>query len=364
MDICPPSPPPKKWLGWLWTSGGCSRGAGAWGRSGGEGTVTGPGGAGTWGSSGGASTGTGPGGVGTVTGPGGAGTWGSSGGASTGTGPGGVGTGTGPGGAGTWGHSGGAGTGTGPGGVGTGTALEERALEGTLEEQALERALEERALERALEEWALEWCLEEWALEERTLEGTCEERALEGTHSNTYPHMPPIIPGAHGRLPVALTSLSEPRTSAGMSEPGTAACMSEPRTAECLQWPRTAAGMSGRQWRRACVGCECGGLDCRTADGLEGWLVLDRAWDTLQTPENPFPPDQSCGVWEVHGAMVVGPDPEQRIQHSVIEPHPNGEPAELSRVLGRPGWQSTKPNKDKHELKHVTTISRICDSLW
>ncbi len=109
-----PPPPPKKMI--RVTSGGCSRGAGAWGRSGGVGTGTGPGGAGTWGSSGGASTGTGPGGVGTGTGPGGAGTWGHSGGAGTGTGAGGVGTGMVPGGVGTggadtWGHLWGAGTG-------------------------------------------------------------------------------------------------------------------------------------------------------------------------------------------------------------------------------------------------------------
>ncbi len=33
--------------------------------------------------------------------------------------------------------------------------------------------------------------------------------------------------------------------------------------------------------------------------------------DTLQTPDDTFPPAQSLGVWEVHGAIVIGPEPEQ-----------------------------------------------------
>ncbi len=51
--------------------------------------------------------------------------------------------------------------------------------------------------------------------------------------------------------------------------------------------------------------------------------------DNLQTLDDPFPSAQSCGVWEVHWVMIVGPDPEQRVQCNVVETCPNGEPAEL-----------------------------------
>ncbi len=236
-------PPPKKWLGWLWTSGGCSIGAGAWGRSGGVGTGTGPGGAGTWGSSGGASTGTGPGGVGTGTGPGGAGTWGSSGGASTGTGPGGVGTGTGPGGAGTWGHSGGAGTGTGPGGVGTGTGPG-GAGTGTGSGGVGTGMVPGGVGTGGTDTWGHLWGA--------------------GTGGHPLQHIPSYATNnprgtwaAAGGLDYRWVSRGHRRL---MSEPGTAACMSEPRTAKCLQWQRTAAGMSGRQWRRAALAVNAAGL--------------------------------------------------------------------------------------------------------
>ncbi len=39
----------------------------------------------------------------------------------------------------------------------------------------------------------------ERALKEQALEGAVEERAL-GLVSNSYPYMPPVIPGAHVRL--------------------------------------------------------------------------------------------------------------------------------------------------------------------
>lgn len=32
--------------------------------------------------------------------------------------------------------------------------------------------------------------------------------------------------------------------------------------------------------------------------------------DTLQTPDDRFPPTQSSGVWEVYGAVVISSDPE------------------------------------------------------
>ncbi len=64
------------------------------------------------------------------------------------------------------------------------------------------------------------------------------------------------------------------------------------------------------------LGLEPAGLTAepRMAVGLSvnGWRAGRRAGsgsgpDTLQTPEDPFPPAQSSGVWEVHGAMVVAP---------------------------------------------------------
>ncbi len=58
-------------------------------------------------------------------------------------------------------------------------------------------------------------------LEERALQGAVEEQALE-LGSNSYPHMPPVVPGAHGKV---------------------AADKSEPCTALCLRWQRMAACM-------------------------------------------------------------------------------------------------------------------------
>ncbi len=55
--------------------------------------------------------------------------------------------------------------------------------------------------------------------------------------------------------------------------------------------------------------------------------------DTSQTPEDPFSPTQSCGVWEVHGAIVIGPEPEQMIDGRVVQRRPRGKPAEFPSVL-------------------------------
>ncbi len=66
----------------------------------------------------------------------------------------------------------------------------------------------------ALEERELEWTCKDQAREEQTLEWICEERALEGAEeepaqegaeeeralglgSNSYPHMPLVLLGAH-----------------------------------------------------------------------------------------------------------------------------------------------------------------------
>ncbi len=61
-----------------------------------------------------------------------------------------------------------------------------------------------------------------------------------------------------------------------------------------------------------------GMLDWGTADGPDSGLVLHQEWTQSKHRRNPCLPAQSCGVWEVHEAMVIGPNPEQRVQRSVI----------------------------------------------
>ncbi len=88
-------------------------------------------------------------------------------------------------------------------------------------------------------------------------------------------------------------------------------------------------------------------LDWGWADRLDGGLALaangggwgraaDDGWagsglDTRQTPENTFPPTQSGAVWEVHGMVGVGPEPEQLIKCCVI---PRGHRSELAELPG------------------------------
>ncbi len=89
-----------------------------------------------------------------------------------------------------------------------------------------------------------------------------------------------------------------------------------------LSESRTVAGLTSEPRRDDFRAVDGGGLALglseRRLTGLTGvWLTVWTAgwfWiglDTLQTPEDPFPPAQSCGVWKVHGTIVIGPDPEQ-----------------------------------------------------
>ncbi len=78
------------------------------------------------------------------------------------------------------------------------------------------------------------------------------------------------------------------------------------------------------------------GLGSELACGLDGRAGSGSGPDTLQTLEDTFPPAQSSGIWEVHGAMVIGPVPEQRIKCSIVQRSHNGEPAELSGKLDKP----------------------------
>ncbi len=51
------------------------------------------------------------------------------------------------------------------------------------------------------------------------------------------------------------------------------------------------------------------------------WQCSGSEVDTLQTPDESFPPAQSGGVWKVDGTVVVDSDPEQGGQRSVVKHH-------------------------------------------
>ncbi len=64
----------------------------------------------------------------------------------------------------------------------------------------------------------------------------------------------------------------------------------------------------------------------------DGGLVLTRA-RTLPRHRKTFSPTQSCGVWEVHGVVVTGPEPEQVEDGCVMQFCHRGEPAEFLGIL-------------------------------
>lgn len=49
-----------------------------------------------------------------------------------------------------------------------------------------------------------------------------------------------------------------------------------------------------------------------TGSGSGG--AVDPERNTLQTPNDRFPPVQTCGVWKVNGVAEGSPDPEQGLQ--------------------------------------------------
>ncbi len=76
------------------------------------------------------------------------------------------------------------------------------------------------------------------------------------------------------------------------------------------------------------------GRERRWAWGSRGQRAsFDSGPDTSQTPEDPFSPTQSRGVWEVHGVVVTGPEPEQVEDGRVVQLRHRGEPAEFPGVL-------------------------------
>ncbi len=75
-------------------------------------------------------------------------------------------------------------------------------------------------------------------------------------------------------------------------------------------------------------------MNCRQACvGRERWRADSGSGpDTPQTPEYTLPRTQSSGVLEVHGTVVIGPEPEQLIDGSIIHRRRHGKFAEFPGV--------------------------------
>ncbi len=59
-----------------------------------------------------------------------------------------------------------------------------------------------------------------------------------------------------------------------------------------------------------------------------GWFRLGTG--NFPTPVDPLSPTQSCGVWEIHRALVICPEPKQMEDCRVVELRHRGELAEFS----------------------------------
>ncbi len=66
--------------------------------------------------------------------------------------------------------------------------------------------------------------------------------------------------------------------------------------------------------------------------------------ETSQTPVDPLSPTQSCGVWEIHRAMVICPELKQLEDSRVVDFWSCREPAEFSGVFHE--WE-VSPAKGK-----------------
>ncbi len=219
-------------------------------------------------------------------------------------------------------------------------------LGGTQEERALVGALEARALEGTLEVLALEWG---WVL--RTPGVT-------------------LYPGGLGLEPAGLTAERRGRRRACSGHGRRHAWGShrwrhwfphERQTWESRGCWRACVGHERRSWlrrgRRQAWGSKRRQRACVLHE-QQAWLSHERrrawvsdswqAWlgnggrtrrragsgsgqHNFQTLEDPFPPAQSSGVWEVHGAMVICPDPKQGVQRGVIKLRISGDSAKLPR---------------------------------
>ncbi len=92
--------------------------------------------------------------------------------------------------------------------------------------------------------------------------------------------------------------------------------------------PRGTCAAAGGLDVVAAVGLESaadGGLDWErlTGCGLVGWwLILDRGWTLSRHRRFPSLQLRTSGVWEVTEVIVIGPDPEQRVEcHVNLAPY-------------------------------------------
>ncbi len=235
-------------------------------------------------------------------------------------------------------------------------------LESTCEEsEELESTCEDcTAPEGAGEEQALEGTGEEQALE-----GAGEEQAL-GLGSKPSPHNPLTSPGAPGGAQVARnwTEPAETKTSwAGpaemkmswtgpaemkMSWAGPAKTkMSWTGPAEMkMSWAgpaKTKMSWTGpaetkmswtgpAEMKMSWTGpAETKMSWVGPAETLVGWFRLGTG--NFPTPVDPLSPTQSCGVWEIHWALVICPEPKQMEDCHVGELRHRGEPAEFPGEL-------------------------------
>ncbi len=193
-------------------------------------------------------------------------------------------------------------------------------LESTCEEsEELESTCEDcTAPEGAGEEQALEGTGEEQALE-----GAGEEQAL-GLGSKPSPHNPLTSPGAPGGAQVARNWTEPAETKTSWAGPEK---MSREGPAETkISW--TGPAETKMSWtgpaetKMSWVG---------PAETLVGWFRLGTG--NFPTPVDPLSPTQSCGVWEIHRALVICPEPKQMEDCHVGELRHRGEPAEFPGEL-------------------------------
>ncbi len=185
------------------------------------------------------------------------------------------------------------------------TALHRRALARSRHWRALARSRHWRAPVRS-RHWRAPW------------------GAGSGAWLQTIPHNPLTSPGAPGGAQVARnwTEPAETKTSwAGpekMSWEGPAETkMSWTGPAETkMSW--TGPAETKMSW----VG---------PAETLVGWFRLGTG--NFPTPVDPLSPTQSCGVWEIHRALVICPEPKQMEDCHVGELRHRGEPAEFPGEL-------------------------------
>ncbi len=126
---------------------------------------------------------------------------------------------------------------------------------------------------------------------------------------------------AHGKRGLS-AALGKRRLSAALWQRRTGSSQGRRRWAGRDQRRRRWAGWYQRRWRWAGRG-----------QRRHSWAGLDSGPVTSQTPVDPLSPTQSRGVWEIHRALVICPEPKQMEDSRVVELRHRGEPAEFSGEL-------------------------------